>query len=228
MTRITEQLLHLNSRIADAASAAGRKRDAIDILGVSKKHSAESVKKASSAGITRFGENYVQEAIEKIPLIGEDLEWHFIGRIQSNKTRLIAENFAWVQTVSNERIAARLDRQRPANMAPLQICIQVCLDPDNIHSGVRAEELSPLCEFVATRSNLRLRGLMGMPLPADDFDAQRRPFRELRTYMEDLNQQGYDLDTLSMGMSGDLEAAVHEGSTLLRIGTALFGPRNGI
>jgi pyridoxal phosphate enzyme (YggS family) len=225
VTRITEHLLDLNSRIADAASVAGRKRDAIDILGVSKRQSVDSVKGASSAGINRFGENYLQEALDKIPLAGDSLEWHFIGKIQSNKTRDVARYFDWVQTVSEQRIAQRLNDQRPADAKPLQVCIQVCLDDAGQHGGVDPKQLPALCEFVSSLPSLQLRGLMGVPLPSIDFESQRMPFRTLSKLMEDLNKQGYDLDTLSMGMSDDLEAAVHEGSTLLRIGTALFGPR---
>lgn len=226
MTRITEHLEDLKNRISAAALVAGRDPALIQILAVSKKHPLPAVRKAAAAGITRFGENYVQEALIKIREAGKQLEWHFIGTIQSNKTRAIAENFDWVQTISDQSIAERLNRQRPQKAPELQVCIQVQLDDAGTHSGVDADEVPALAESIGRLPRLRLRGLMGMPMPAERIDEQRIPFQRLRMVWEDLQARGYPVDTLSMGMSNDLEAAIREGTTMLRIGTAIFGPRD--
>lgn len=225
MTRITKHLKDLKNRIAAAAVEAGRDPANIQILAVSKNQLSNTVREAAAAGITRFGENYLQEASEKIPECGENLEWHFIGTIQSNKTGTIASSFDWVQTVASSRIAQRLSRQRPEGSPELHVCIQVRLDPEGKHGGAPVGEVPRLAEQIDSLPRLRLRGLMGMPIPTSNIEEQRRPFRELHLLMERLRDQGHHIDTLSMGMSGDLEAAILEGATMLRIGTGIFGPR---
>lgn len=180
----------------------------------------------ADAGMRRFGENYLQEALEKIAALQElDLEWHFIGPIQSNKTRPIAEHFDWVHSVDRLKLARRLSEQRPAGLPPLNICLQVNVSGEQSKSGITLQELPALAQEVATLPRLRLRGLMAIPAPAAGLEAQRQPFRQMRFALEQLIAEGLELDTLSMGMSGDLEAAIAEGATLVRIGTALFGPR---
>lgn len=225
MTRITKHLKDLKNRIAAAALEAGRDPANIQILAVSKNQLSNTVREAAAAGITRFGENYLQEASEKIPECGENLEWHFIGTIQSNKTGTIASSFDWVQTVASSRIAQRLSRQRPEGSPDLHVCIQVRLDPEGKHGGAPVGEVPRLAEQIDSLPRLRLRGLMGMPIPTSNIEEQRRPFRELHLLMGHLRDQGHHIDTLSMGMSGDLEAAILEGATMLRIGTGIFGPR---
>lgn len=227
VTRITEHLLHLQKRIAAAASLAGRDSAEIRILAVSKQHPASVVREAQALGLASFGENYVQEALEKMAALGPGPEWHFIGRIQSNKTRPIAGAFDWVQTVSTLRIARRLSEQRPQEAPKLQICIQVQLDPEGRHGGVPPTEVEALASEALKLPRLKLRGLMGMPLAEEDSERRRIPYRELRALFDDMNERGYGMDTLSMGMSADLEAAVLEGTTMLRIGTDLLGPREG-
>jgi pyridoxal phosphate enzyme (YggS family) len=223
--RITKNLQDLKQQISAACDGAGRNENDVSILAVSKRHSADSIREAAAAGLHSMGENYLQEALGKVPLFGPEIEWHFIGRVQSNKTKALAESFQWVQTVSTARIAERLSRQRPADMGNLNICIQVDADNSGLHGGVRPAELESLCEIIAGLPNLQLRGLMTIPLPTASLEQQRRPLRHLRGLYDQLVTRGYNLDTLSMGMTNDLEAAVIEGSTMLRIGTALFGPR---
>lgn len=223
--RITKNLQDLKQRIAAACAEAGRNENEVSILAVSKRHDADAIRAAAAAGLHSMGENYPQEALEKIQRFGPDIEWHFIGRIQSNKTRIIAENFQWVQTISTARIAERLSRQRPSELSDLNVCIQVDTDQNGQHGGVEPAGAEALCEVVAALPRLRLRGLMTIPLPTTNLAAQRLPFQRLRELRDDLHSRGYTLDTLSMGMTGDLEAAVMEGSTMVRIGTALFGPR---
>lgn len=197
-------------------------------MAVSKRHPVAAVLEAMDAGQRDFGENFVQEGIDKIEATGDrQARWHFIGHLQSNKTRLAATHFDWVQTVDRLRIARRLSEQRPHHAGELQICIQVRIGSEPGKSGVDPAELDPLADALLELPRLRLRGLMAIPPPADDFDVQRRHFAELRKAFERLRARGIRLDTLSMGMSDDLEAAVAEGSTMLRIGTALFGPRPG-
>jgi pyridoxal phosphate enzyme (YggS family) len=203
-------LKDLKNRIAAAALEAGRDPADIQILAVSKNQLTSAVREAAAAGLMRFGEN---------------LEWHFIGTIQSNKTGTIAGSFDWVQTVASSRIAQRLSRQRPEGNSDLQVCIQVRLDPEGKHGGAPVGEVVRLAEQIDSLPRLRLRGLMGMPIPTSNIEEQRRPFRELHLLMERLRDQGHHIDTLSMGMSGDLEAAILEGATMLRIGTGIFGPR---
>jgi len=225
VTRITKHLKDLKNRIAAAALEAGRDPADIQILAVSKNQLTSAVREAAASGLMRFGENYLQEASEKIRECGENLEWHFIGTIQSNKTGTIAGSFDWVQTVASSRIAQRLSRQRPEGNSDLQVCIQVRLDPEGKHGGAPVGEVVRLAEQIDSLPRLRLRGLMGMPIPTSNIEEQRRPFRELHLLMERLRDQGHHIDTLSMGMSGDLEAAILEGATMLRIGTGIFGPR---
>lgn len=225
MMQISKNFESIMSRIELAAESANREVDEISILAVSKRHGVDAVREAVNAGLRAMGENYVQEALEKMPHCDSSVEWHFIGRIQSNKTRAIAGNFSWVQTVCTDRIARRLGEQRPGRLPPLNVCIQVCVDGDTTHGGVMPEEAAALCRAIEELPGLRLRGLMTIPMVAEDRDAQRIPFRALRELRDELVAAGHDLDTLSMGMTNDLEAAVLEGSTMLRIGTGLFGPR---
>lgn len=225
MTRITKHLVNLQSRIAAACARAGRNETEVSVLAVSKRHPPGAVHEAYAAGLRDMGENYLQEALGKIPDCPVDIAWHYIGRIQSNKTRAIAEHFSWVHTVAGSKAARRLSEQRPAELGPLNICVQVNTDRDSDHGGVDPAAAWELCELIAGLPNLRLRGLMTIPLPASDEAAQREPFARLRELYTDLNSSGLRMDTLSMGMTNDLEAAILEGSTMIRVGTALFGPR---
>ena len=226
MSAIASNLQAVRSRIAKAAIDAGRLPGEIALLAVSKTWPAAYVVAANRAGQRAFGENYVQEAIDKAhATVDLDLEWHFIGPLQSNKTRLIAENLAWVHSVERLRIAERLSAQRPDNLPPLQVCVQVNVSGEASKSGCAPDEVLALCRAVAALPRLRLRGLMAIPEPADDFAAQRAPFRRLREIFATVRAAGLPLDTLSMGMSHDLEAAVAEGATIVRIGTAIFGER---
>ena len=203
------------------------------LLAVSKTFGPEAVQEAVAAGQRAFGENYLQEGLDKIRALAEALpaplaaalEWHFIGPIQSNKTRPIAENFAWVHTVEREKIAQRLSEQRPAGMAPLNICLQVNISGEASKSGVAPAELPALARAVVALPNLKLRGLMAIPEPEEDFERQRAAFAQLRQLYEQLRADGFALDTLSMGMSADLPAAVFEGATIVRVGSAIFGAR---
>ena len=226
MSSIAERLARVHARIHAAAEAAGRDAADIRLLAVSKTRPVADVEAALAAGQRAFGESYVQDALPKIAAIGARAEWHFIGPVQSNKTRAIAEHFDWVQSVDRLKIARRLSEQRPPGRAPLQICLQVNVSRDPAKAGVDPDEVGALARAVAELPNLRLRGLMTIPARSEDPDRQREPFRRLRELYETLQTQGLALDTLSMGMSADLEAAIAEGATLVRIGTAIFGPRN--
>ncbi len=228
MTSITKQLEALKIRVSAAAAEADRDPRYVQILAASKKQPPDAVREVAAAGIIGFGENYLQEALEKIPKCGEELKWHFIGTIQSNKTRAIAAAFDWVQTVTSLRIAERLSLQRAEGAPDLQVCIQVQLDSEGKHGGVPAGEVPRLADQINDLPRLRLRGLMGMPIPTSNLEEQRRPFRTLHGLMEYLRDQGHDIDTLSMGMSDDLEAAILEGTTMLRIGSGIFGPRKAL
>jgi len=202
--------------------------DSVTLLAVTKTFSATVVREAHAAGMHRFGENYVQEGLDKIAALADlraGLEWHLIGPLQSNKTRPVAENFDWVHSVDRLKIAQRLSEQRPAALGPLNICIQVNISGEASKSGVAPAEVATLARAVAALPRLHLRGLMAVPEPAADFEAQRAPHRELAALFAQLQAQGLPLDTLSMGMSADLEAAITEGATLVRVGTALFGSR---
>lgn len=223
---LPENLQRVRARIAAAAARCGRNVDSVTLLAVSKAQPVELIEAAARAGLRDFGENYVQEALGKIeatrPL---GLNWHFIGRIQANKTRAIAADFAWVHSVDRLRIAERLSAQRPFHAPPLQLCIQVRLGEEPSKGGAPAEEVAQLAAAIAALPRVRLRGLMGVPPEESDPGRQREWFARLRRLLESLNAGGAGLDTLSMGMSADLEAAVLEGATIVRIGTALFGPR---
>lgn len=219
-------LAALRQRLAAAALAAGRDVRSITLLAVSKGQPAERLKAALALGIDRFGENYLDEALVKInALAGTGAEWHFIGHLQGNKTRPVAENFAWVHGIDRLRIAQRLSDQRPYHAPPLNVCVQVNIAGEASKSGVAPEQVLPLLRDIAALPRLRLRGLMCM-LPFElPEPGQHRHFAAMRGLLEAANTAGLGLDTLSMGMSGDLDAAVAEGATIVRIGTALFGPR---
>lgn len=227
MTTIASTLQAVNARIAKAAGDAGRRPDGITLLAVSKAMPITAIRAAHAAGQTDFGENYVQEALDKIRATTglTPITWHFIGPIQSNKTKLIAENFSWVHSVDRQKIAERLSRNRPESLPPLQICLQVNVSGEDSKNGVAPEEVSSLAAAIVRLPRLRLRGLMAIPEPTTDTGLQHSRFRLLRKLLDQLKQQGLELDTLSMGMSHDLEAAISEGATIVRVGTAIFGER---
>ena len=223
---LTLHVNHVRSRIRSAALTAGRDPNSVILVAVTKAKPAESVRLAATAGVTDFGENYLQEALPKMEQLADlNLQWHFIGGIQSNKTRAIAERFHWVQSVDRLSIARRLSEQRPFHSPPLNVCIQVALVPEPTKGGVAPEALAELAAAIEPLPGLRLRGLMCVPPPQADAAAERRVFALLKAALTDLNARGLKLDTLSMGMSGDFESAIAEGATLVRIGTALFGSR---
>ncbi|MCA1924649.1 MAG: YggS family pyridoxal phosphate-dependent enzyme [Thiobacillus sp.] len=216
----------MQARISAAARQAGRDPGSLCLLAVSKTFDAAAVRAMAACGHRAFGENYVQEAQGKIAALARlQLEWHFIGPIQSNKTRPIAERFAWVHSVDRLKIAERLSAQRPSGLLPLSVCIEVNISGETSKSGVAPAELPALAAAVAALPGLRLRGLMAIPAPVSGMAAQRAAFRRVRELFDDLRARGHALDTLSMGMSNDLEAAILEGATLVRVGTALFGSR---
>ncbi len=230
MGSIGSNLQEVKRRIAAAAAAAGRDAQSVTLLAVSKTFGADAVRAAQAAGQQAFGENYVQEALDKIAQLADlrtQLEWHLIGPLQSNKTRPVAEAFDWVHSVDRLKIAQRLAEQRPAWLPPLQLCLQVNVSGEASKSGVAPADLPALAQAVVAlpAARVRLRGLMAIPEPAADLLAQRAPHRALRELMAALNAGGLQLDTLSMGMSADLEAAVAEGATVVRVGTAIFGQR---
>jgi pyridoxal phosphate enzyme (YggS family) len=221
-------------RIREACERAGRDPATASLLAVGKTFPAERLLALAAAGQHDFGENYLQEALAKQERCaalapGMRLRWHFIGPIQSNKTRAIAEHFDWVHSVDRERIARRLSEQRPADAGPLSVCLQVNIDAEDTKSGCAPQDLPALARAVAAMPRLRLRGLMAIPAPREDFEAQREAFAAVRALFERLRAEGLALDTLSMGMSADIEAAIAEGATIVRVGTALFGerPRKG-
>src|SRR4029077_8764241 len=223
---LTLHVNHVRSRIRSAAIAAGRDPDSVTLVAVTKAKTAELVRLAATAGVTDFGENYLQEALAKMDQLADlRLVWHFIGGIQSNKTRAIAERFDWVQSVGRFSIARRLSEQRPFHSSPLNVCIQVALVSEPTKGGVAPEALADLAAAIDPLPRLHLRGLMCVPPQQADAAAERRVFARLQAALNDLNARGLKLDTLSMGMSGDFEAAIAEGATLVRIGTALFGSR---
>ena len=226
MTTIASNLQAVRTAIEVAAKQSGRRLDDIKLLAVSKTFPESALRKAYQAGQHDFAENYVQEALDKIAAL-QDLAvtWHFIGPMQSNKTRAIAENFAWVHSVDRLKIAERLSEQRPANMPPLQLCLQVNISSEASKSGVASNEVAALANAIIRLPNLKLRGLMAIPAPSDDVATQRKGFAQLRQLRDQLNQQGLQLDTLSMGMSHDFASAIAEGATIVRIGTAIFGNR---
>jgi len=215
------------ARIEAAAQHAGRAPDSVRLLAVSKQQPAARVRVVADAGQREFGENYVQEGLAKIDALRDlPITWHFIGQLQGNKTRDVAAAFQWVHTLDRDRIAARLSAQRPHYAGPLHVLLQVRLAEEAGKGGVEPADLPRLAEIVAGLPRLRLRGLMCIPPPATDEAAQRAAFARLRTLLDDLNGRGHGLDTLSMGMSADLESAVAEGATIVRVGTAVFGPRD--
>jgi PLP dependent protein len=228
MASIADNLQQVGARIRAACDAAQRPVQSVTLLAVSKTFPPAAVRQACAAGQRAFGENYVQEALDKIAALADlraELEWHLIGPLQSNKTRDVAEAFDWVHSVDRPKIAERLSAQRPAGLPPLHVCLQVNISGQASKSGVPPEQVLDLARTVAAMPGLRLRGLMAIPEPAADLQAQRAPHRALKVLFDQLNAQGLGLDTLSMGMSADLEAAVLEGATMVRIGTAVFGAR---
>ncbi len=227
MIRVTENLRKIRNLLAETAENAGRSRDSVQLLAVSKKQPISAIVEAASAGQGDFGENQVQEGIDKITEIADPgLTWHFIGHLQTNKTRPVAEHFAWVHSVDRLKTARRLSDQRPEELGDLNVCIQVNVDDEASKSGVAFDEVRELAAAILELPRLRLRGLMCLPAIRSDFEAQREPFRRLRELGDDLRGAGIPVDTLSMGMSDDFRAAIVEGSTIVRIGTAVFGPRS--
>ena len=216
----------VRTRIAELERRYRREPGSVTLLAVSKTKPPEAVRAAVAAGQSAFGENHLQDAMTKVDALdGQGVSWHFIGAVQSNKTRPIAAHFDWVHSIERERIATRLSTQRPTGRGPLDVCIEVNVSGEDTKSGVPPAEVEPLARLIRELPGLRLRGLMAIPRPAEDFEAQRIPFRLLREILDDLNAKGLGLDTLSMGMTGDLEAAVAEGATIVRVGTAIFGAR---
>ena len=229
MTTISANLQAVRQRIAAACAAAGRAAAPVELLAVSKTWPAGRVREAAAAGQRAFGESYVQEAVPKIAALADlGLEWHYIGPLQSNKTRPVAENFAWVHSIERLKVTERLAGQRPGGLPPLQVCVQVNVSGEQSKSGCAPAEAAALCRAVAALPNLKLRGLMAIPEPTADLALARRRFALLRELRDGLAQEGLALDTLSMGMSDDLEAAIMEGATIVRVGTAIFGERNHV
>ncbi len=226
MTVIAAQLQAVRSRIAAACRAAGRDPASVTLLAVSKTFGPEAVRAAHAAGQTAFGENYIQEAVDKMAALADlALQWHCIGPIQSNKTRLVAEHFDWAQSIDRLKIAQRLSEQRPAQLPPLQVCLQVNIDGGSTKSGVPPEQALALAQAVVALPRLQLRGLMCIPDAQPDAQAMTAVFLRARGLFDDLRAAGLGLDTLSMGMTADLESAIHAGSTMVRVGTAIFGGR---
>jgi pyridoxal phosphate enzyme (YggS family) len=228
MTMIGDKLQQVRTRIVTACTAAGRDPASVRLLAVSKTFDADAVRSAHAAGQRAFGENYVQEGVAKIEALADlraQLEWHCIGPLQSNKTRVVAAHFDWVHSIDRLKIAERLAEQRPAGLPPLQVCLQVNVDGGANKSGVAPEDALALAQAVAALPRLRLRGLMAIPEPAPDFASQRALFLRAAAVFEQIRGAGIEVDTLSLGMSADLEAAVAAGSTMVRVGTAIFGQR---
>ena len=219
-------LLTVKERIARACERAGRRPDSVLLLAVSKTFPADAVRAATHAGQRHFGENYVQEGADKVALLADPaLVWHFIGPVQSNKTRTIVQCFQWVHTIEREKVARRLSDQRDPGLPPLEVCLEVNISDEASKSGTAPDGVFELAEAVAQMPRLRLRGLMAIPEPTSDVALQRDRFARLRELLESLKRRGHDMDTLSMGMSADLEAAIMEGATIVRGGTAIFGGR---
>ena len=228
MATIAENIQEVRQRIAAACALARRPLESVTLLAVAKTFPADAVRAAFDAGERSFGENYVQEALDKITALADLrglLQWHLIGPLQSNKTRVVAESFDWVHTVDRLKIAQRLSEQRPAGLPPLQLCLQVNISGEASKSGFAADEVLDVARSVAALPRVRLRGLMAVPAPASDPAAQRLPHARLRELLARLQRDGLDVDTLSMGMTADLEAAIAEGATIVRVGTAIFGAR---
>lgn len=226
MSSIAQSLEKIRNRVTVLERRYARPPGAVRVLAVSKTKLPEAVRAAFDAGQHDFGENHVQDALTKLDALADlDLTWHFIGPIQSNKTRIVAARFDWVHSIDRTKIARRLNDQRPDDLPPLDVCIQVNVSDESSKSGVERDRLDALAEVVSDLPRLRLRGLMALPRPCDDFALQRQPFAQLRGMLESLNARGFKLDTLSMGMTNDMEAAIAEGATMVRIGTAIFGAR---
>ena len=224
---IAQNIKSIQSQIHDAEKKYARVSGSVQLLAVSKTRPKEDIYTAFAENQQHFGENYLQDALSKIEEISEpSIEWHFIGPIQSNKTRQIAENFQWVHTIDRLKIAQRLSEQRNSKQKPLNVCIQVNVSGEESKSGVTPEETPSLAKQIAELPNIQLRGLMTIPASSNDFEQQRKPFKLLRELKNEIQSKGIELDTLSMGMSNDMEAAIAEGSTMVRIGTAIFGARN--
>ena len=227
MIKIRDKLQIIGTEIENAAEQYQRAENSVQLLAVSKRHSIEAIQEAYDAGQTAFGENYVQELVEKAEALHKlTIEWHFIGPLQSNKTKQIAATASWVHTIDRLKIAQRLNDQRPDGLPALSVCIQVNISGEDSKSGVMEDELSELTQQLSKMPHLRLRGLMAIPAPTNDFEKQRETFAKVSALKDQLNQCGYNLDTLSMGMSGDMNAAIAEGATIVRIGTAIFGARD--
>lgn len=227
MTTISDNLQAVRGRIFAACSAAGRDPSDVRLIAVSKTWPWEALAEAAEAGQKAFGESYVQEALAKIDALAQPgLEWHFIGPLQSNKTRVVAERFAWVHSVDRLKIAERLSAQRPPTLPPLQVCVEINVSGEASKGGVAPEAAEALCQAVTLLPSIRLRGLMTIPEPGEDTAMIRNRFATLRELRDRLNARGLDLDTLSMGMSHDMEAAILERATMVRVGTAIFGQRN--
>ena len=230
MAMIADNLAQVRKRVAEACVSAGRPVESVTLLAVGKRFPADAIRVAVLEGQHRFGENQIQEAIEKIAALDElrgRIEWHLIGPLQSNKTRVAAMSFDWIHSIDRLKIAERLSAQRPAALPPLQVCLQVNTSGEASKSGVAPADVEALAWAVAALPRLRLRGLMAIPEPLAGFEAQRAPHRMLRKMLERLCESGLALDTLSMGMSADLEAAIAEGATMVRVGSAIFGERAG-
>jgi pyridoxal phosphate enzyme (YggS family) len=231
MTMIAANLQQVRSRISVACASAGRPEESVRLLAVSKTFGADAVREAFDAGQRAFGENYVQEGVDKIGALadlragGDGIEWHMIGPLQSNKTRVVAEHFDWVHSVDRLKIAQRLSEQRPDHLPPLQLCLQVNISGEATKSGFQPADVAEMARTVSARPRVVLGGRMAIPEPADALAAQRAPHRALHALMHSLQEAGLSLDTLSIGMSADLEAAVMEGATMVRIGSAIFGSR---
>jgi hypothetical protein len=228
MTSVEAKLQQVRTRIASACERVHRPVQSVTLLAVTKTFGPQRVRDAYLAGQRTFGENYVQEALEKMESLSDirtRLEWHLIGPLQSNKARVVAANFDWVHSIDRLRLAERLSAQRPAGLAPLNVCLQVNISGEASKSGIAPKEALPLARAVAALPGIRLRGLMAIPEPAAELEAQRVPHRALAGLLQQLNRSGLTLDTLSMGMSADLEAAIAEGATIVRVGTAVFGAR---
>ena len=230
MNMIIENIHKITAEIYSTCQEQGRPLDSVKLLAVSKQQSAENIREAFNAGLREFGENYVQEALMKIAQLSDlNINWHYIGRIQANKTRAIAENFAWIHTVDREIIAQRLNDQRPSHLPPLQVCIQVNLGLESQKAGIEYQKLSELAHHISKLPNLQLRGLMTLP-PAnlENYAEQYAFFQRLRDCLVELLQKGFALDTLSMGMSHDFKAAIAAGATIIRIGSGIFGSRKSM
>lgn len=226
MNNLKGNLQNVCSRVENACSKAGRKASEVTILAVSKRHPVERIRQLLELGQKRFGENYVQEALSKQKDLEDTrIEWHFIGPIQSNKTREIAANFQWVQSADRRKIVSRLSKQRPSGLPPLNVCLQVNIDREPQKAGLMPEEVMDMAQYTREQAGLRLRGLMAIPKSAAAGGDAFASYRKMRKLFDQLCEAGMDLDTLSMGMSSDLEAAIAEGSTMVRIGTDLLGPR---